>query len=186
MSKTEGSAQYITEKANFIERRMMAADMRCPEAIRMYDELLYSYDARGDGTWPLRQARDVHVTIVRALMKTYKCEIEDAMKMSLCAWFEAWRRTDVNEEGSESGRHMRHVHKLLSVSESTEDPQPPEACLMMKHVSRERLKSEKNLLDLAEFSHLTRFTWAALELQTFMAKTSDDAVYECVYHIHGT
>ena len=122
-------------------------------------------DADGDGTWPLRQARDIHVTLVRALMKTSKFEIEDAINMSQYAWYEAWRRTDVNEESFESGRHVRHVHMLMSAFEVHEDPQPPQSCLMMDYPSLERLKSEQNLL---------------------VAKTSDDTVYECVYPIHGT
>ena len=64
---------FMAEKTAIIERRIMAADERCPEAVRMYLEVIYNYDTKGDGTWPLRQVRDIHVTLIRALMKTYKC-----------------------------------------------------------------------------------------------------------------
>ena len=63
--------------------------MRCPEVVRMFTEVFCNYDSNGDGTWPLRQVRDIHITMVRAVVKTHKCHEKEAAKLSLCCFLRA-------------------------------------------------------------------------------------------------
>ena len=175
----EKNAHYISEKVAIIERRLMAGEQRCPENIRMMQELIYNYDTNGDPTWPMRQARDIRQTSIRSLIKAYPMgTFEEIRLLVLQCWYEAWRRTDVvwGPTNTENNMVAKHVMELLKISEENEVPPCPDEGKLMEFVNEATLQQHPNLFHLAEFEALTTAPWAALELQTFVSKTSDEAV----------
>ena len=179
---------YIADKTCKIERRLMTAQFELPEALRMYQEVIYSYKPAGDPTWPLRSVRDIHVKLVRNLHVIYSAKFDVARKVSLCVWFEAWRRSDVLEE-SMLGHRVRFVLTLLQTAESSEEPYTPEPCKMMKWITVAKLQNLNSLLDEndVEAALLTNNAdrdWVSLELQTVLPKPSDDKAYIYVHFEH--
>ena len=176
---------YIGDKTSRIERRLMTANFELPEALRMYQGVIYYYNPRGDPTWPLRSARDIHVKLVRNLHLIYDSPFDVVRKVSICVWFEAWRRSDVLEE-TKIGHRLRFVLALLQTSELSERPVTPEPCKMMKWITVAKLQNLNSLLDEndVEAALLTNNAdrdWVSLELQTVLPKPSDDKAYISVH-----
>ena len=167
----------------------MYGNFEMPEAVRMYHEVIYGFDPAGDPTWPLRSARDVHVKVVRTLMKSYGAQVETAAMVSLCVWFESWRRSDVLEE-TKKGHRLSHVLKLMQMCEDREVPATPDHCQIMKWITTQNLRNKKSLLEETEvervlFSNVPdeNKNWVMLELQNVLATTGDEAFifFEYIY-----
>ena len=159
-----------------IERRMMDSNIELPEAVRLFRDVIYGFDPRGDLTWALRSAREVHAKVVRSLRKAGGHEAVVASKMSLCAWFEAWRQSDVLEENV-VGNRLRFTLDLLQMSERHEAPRPTTPIRLMEFVTDDNLRNLKNLTEVAQFEDLKMNVGAMVELQTILAKESDTEVF---------
>ena len=147
-----------------------------PDAVTLFHEVIYTFDPHRDPTWPLRAARQVHLKVVKSLQNAHGFGPAFAAKMSLCAWFEAWRRSDVLEQNA-VGHRLRFLLNLLQITEITEVPRPPRPLRLMEFVSLPTLHNIKTLLEVAHFEELTQNVGAMLELQTIAAKHSDDTVF---------
>ena len=95
MAESRAVHEFMAESLVRMERRMMDSNIELPEAVKLFREVIYGFDPRGDLSWPLGSAREVNAKVVRSLRKVHGYEAVVASKMSLCAWFEAWRRSDV-------------------------------------------------------------------------------------------
>ena len=166
----------IAETLQRIERRLMDSTIELTEAVTLFREVIYSFDPLLDPTWPLRSARLVHAKVVRSLKMAHSFEATFASKMSLCAWFQAWRLSEVLEQNA-VGHRLRFLLNLLQITEITEVPRPPRPLRLMEFVSLPTLHNIKTLLEVAHFEELTQNVGAMLELQTIAAKHSDDTVF---------
>ena len=122
----------------------------------------------------------MHAKVVRSLKKAHGFEAAFASKMSLCAWFQAWRRSDVLEQNA-VGHRLRFTVHLLQITEKHEVPRPPTPLSLMEFVSLDTLHNFKTLLEVAQFEELAKNVGAMVELQTIVAKHSDDTVFIYIY-----
>ena len=166
----------------------MTAHFELPEALRMFQEVMYDFDPRGDPTWPLRQARDVHVKLVRSLHLIYESPFDVAAKVSFCGWFESWTRLYVPE--ATIGHRLSFVFKLMQTSEKSEVPETPASCKMMKYIHLHNLKTRISLFDESAVhdvlikNNLDK-DWVQLELLTVPPKDSDAKAYISL-HFEGS
>ena len=95
--------------------------------------------------------------------------------MSLCAWFEAWRRSEVLEP-TLTGHRLRFTLESLQISERYEDELAPTPVSMMQFVTLDNLRSRKNLTEFTQFHDLQQDLGVMLELQVILEKHSDGEV----------
>ena len=66
---------------------------------------------------------------------------------------------------------------LLQISEKHEVPRAPTPLSLMEFVSLDTLRKLKNLTEVAQFEDLKQNIGVMVELQTILAKHSDDEVF---------
>ena len=150
------------------------------QAVNMYSDLIYEGGPRGPtGGYvvasTLRSAREMHAKITRSLRKVNGFTAEVAAKMSLCAWFEAWRRSKVCEQCHE-GQRLRFTLSGLQIIEEHEEPRTTTPLSMMEFVTLDNLRSHKNLTEFEKFHDLQHDLGVMLELQVILEKHSDGEV----------
>ena len=64
-------ANKMIEKLSFIERRLMAENMKPHECVRQLVEVFTTFKQDGDPTWPLRSIRDIILEYMRSLSMRY-------------------------------------------------------------------------------------------------------------------
>ncbi len=110
---------YSAQKMSMIELRLMSQSIECFEAMRHHCTVLSDFDEKGDCLWPMRTSYDIHVRLVRTLMRTYSTMRDDvASKVSRLVFHEAWRRHFRGvSAGSRLHKKMLYLRELWATYE---------------------------------------------------------------------
>ena len=180
MPEAKAMNELIAESLARIARCMFDDRIELSQGVKLYSELIHAVDPNGDLSSPLRPVREMHAKISRSMRKAHGCKAEVACKMSLCAWFEAWRRSEVLEP-TLTGHRLRFTLESLQISEKYEDELASTPVSMMQFVTLDTLTKLKNLTELRLFEDLKQDIGVMVELQVILAKRSDGKVFIYIF-----